>query len=155
MAKILVDSLPEGFRSHFSKRLVDYSEDGRNIVTMTFADGTTAEADILIGADGVKSLTREKMYRDLAKAAEQSGDSPKAKQLEDFILPSWTGTYAYRSLVETEKLMKARPGHQAASTPLMVSLSQMQRFSNDHSASTSSTSARVDTSSHIPYHAAS
>ncbi|KLO12216.1 FAD/NAD-binding domain-containing protein [Schizopora paradoxa] len=119
MAKILVDKLPEGFRSHFSKRLVHYTENDRNIVTMTFADGTTAEADILIGADGVKSFTREKMYRDLAKAAEKNGDIAKAKQLEDFILPSWTGTYAYRSLVETEKLLKAQPGHQAATTPLM------------------------------------
>ena len=45
-------------RCHFDKRLLHYesSPDG---VTVTFADGTTATGDVLIAADGIRSVVRQ------------------------------------------------------------------------------------------------
>lgn len=43
---------------HFGKKMVSVS-DGEDAATVTFADGSTVSADVVIGADGAKSLTRE------------------------------------------------------------------------------------------------
>jgi 2-polyprenyl-6-methoxyphenol hydroxylase-like FAD-dependent oxidoreductase len=43
---------------HLNKKLVGLEQDG-GPVTLKFADGTTAKADAVIGADGVHSLVRE------------------------------------------------------------------------------------------------
>lgn len=43
---------------HFGKKMVSVS-DGPDAATVEFADGTTDSADIVIGADGAKSITRE------------------------------------------------------------------------------------------------
>ncbi len=121
MLKVLVDNLPSSLRSHFCKRLVAYTEpDHESSVTLQFADGTTAQADILIGADGVNSITREVMYNDLAEAAAMKGDREEAIRLRSFIQASWTGTYAYRSLLNVDKFHQTAPGHQAATVPLFV-----------------------------------
>lgn len=45
-------------RIHMGMRMVSIDDDGDS-VTATFANGETATGDILIGADGAKSLTRE------------------------------------------------------------------------------------------------
>ena len=85
-----------------------------------FADGTTAFADVLVGADGIKSAVRATMYRNLAKTSEENNDLAGAISFQEKIQPSWTGTYAYRALVETETLLKRCPGHQAAAGPMIV-----------------------------------
>lgn len=46
-----------GIRTEYGKRLVDAREDGE-AVTAVFEDGTSATADVLIGADGVHSAVR-------------------------------------------------------------------------------------------------
>ncbi|MFC4118176.1 FAD-dependent monooxygenase [Nonomuraea zeae] len=43
----------------YGKRLVDAARPGGGGVRARFADGSTAEADLLIGADGLRSRTRE------------------------------------------------------------------------------------------------
>ena len=121
MSKILVDNLPQGFHAHFNKRLVGYTQpEPEGSVTLRFADGTTAQADLLIGADGVNSTTREIMYTDFAESAMKAGNVEEAERLRQHIPASWTGTYAYRSLLNTEKFLEYAPGHQAATVPLFV-----------------------------------
>ncbi len=44
---------------HLGKKLVGLEQRGSGRVTLTFADGTRAEADAVIGADGVHSLVRD------------------------------------------------------------------------------------------------
>ena len=57
MHAMLVDAVAPG-TIHFAKRLVDLSPDSSS-VTMKFEDGSSAQADIVIGADGVHSRCRE------------------------------------------------------------------------------------------------
>ncbi len=47
-------------RIHLRKRLIDIADDGKEAV-LTFADGETAPADLVIGADGARSLVRRWM----------------------------------------------------------------------------------------------
>lgn len=65
------------------KRLLDVAETN-SAVRLTFADGSTAEADIVIGADGINSRIRELML-----GPEQ---------------PIYTGEVAYRSIFPFERL---------------------------------------------------
>jgi len=46
-----------GVRIEYGKRLVGYLDHGDRVIA-TFADGSTAEADVLIGADGIRSTVR-------------------------------------------------------------------------------------------------
>jgi 6-hydroxynicotinate 3-monooxygenase len=55
-AAILAKVQPETIA--FGRRLTDVAMDG-DVVHLSFADGTTADADIVIGADGVNSRLRE------------------------------------------------------------------------------------------------
>ncbi|KIY46934.1 salicylate hydroxylase [Fistulina hepatica ATCC 64428] len=74
---------------HFNKRCVQIeSIDGRRYV-LHFADGTSHEADVVIGADGIKSVTREFV-------TERSNK-------ENTI---FTNTVAYRGLAPLEDLEK-------------------------------------------------
>ncbi|KAH8693298.1 hypothetical protein BGW36DRAFT_302536 [Talaromyces proteolyticus] len=55
----MVDQLPEG-SVQFGKQLVNYTDsDGSEKVKLHFADATTAEADVVIGCDGIHSATRK------------------------------------------------------------------------------------------------
>ncbi len=111
LLNILRDGLPSRCTTHYNKRLVSYAQsDGcAEPVTLFFADGSVAEADVVIGADGINSATRQTMF----------SHYPTDKH---FARASWTGTYCYRSLVDATKVLKAMPGHQAASIPIIVSL---------------------------------
>lgn len=55
---------------HLGKRLTDVSDDGTT-VTATFADGTTDTADMLIGADGARSIVRDYVQPDGAPPIER------------------------------------------------------------------------------------
>ncbi len=55
---VLASQVPQEI-IHFSKRLIDFAQDEHG-VAITFADGTEVNADIMIAADGVHSLVRER-----------------------------------------------------------------------------------------------
>ncbi|KAH8096746.1 hypothetical protein DFH11DRAFT_1679521 [Phellopilus nigrolimitatus] len=114
----------QNMRTHFSKRLVSYEQAEQNSlasggITLHFLDESSAQADLLVGADGIKSATRATMYSRLAESAAKK-DTAKSAKLRSYVNASWSGTYAYRALVETEKLLSAAQGHQAASSSMMV-----------------------------------
>ncbi|KAE9402941.1 FAD/NAD-P-binding domain-containing protein [Gymnopus androsaceus JB14] len=72
------------------KRCVSVSANTESsIYTIGFADGTSHEADLIIGADGIKSTVRESVIK------------------SDHLYPVYTGTTAYRSLIKRESLNKA------------------------------------------------
>lgn len=78
--------------AEFGKRLYDVTrDDARGRTIMKFADGTTAEADAVIGCDGIRSVCRNLV---LGK------DNPLAQ-------PVFTGKYAYRGLIPMDKAVAA------------------------------------------------
>ena len=81
-------------RAHFHKRCTHVTEpaSGKGVV-IHFQDGTTAEADVVLGADGIKSAVR----RYVANSASASLD-PNVK---------FSNTICYRSLVPCTKATEA------------------------------------------------
>ncbi|MCC2099404.1 MAG: FAD-dependent monooxygenase [Hyphomicrobiales bacterium] len=73
---------------HTGYRLVSYDEKGDS-VTASFANGESATGDLLIGADGLKSVVREQMH---------GTDNPH-----------YTGDAAWRFVVPTEKVKGVLP----------------------------------------------
>jgi salicylate hydroxylase len=70
-------------RLHLSHRLAGFNDDGGKI-TLRFADGAEATADIVVGADGIHSVVRRQLF----------GDER----------PQFTGCVAYRGLVAFEEV---------------------------------------------------
>jgi len=78
----LEGALPPG-SIHLGRRLVGLMQDGDG-VTLSFADGTTARADAVIGADGIHTTVRELAF------------GPEA--------PRFAGMVGYRSLVPARRV---------------------------------------------------
>jgi salicylate hydroxylase len=79
---MLGNALPPG-RLHLGHRLSGFTDDGAK-VTLNFANGARATADMLVGADGIHSLVRRQLL----------GDER----------PQFTGCVAYRGLVAAEQV---------------------------------------------------
>lgn len=78
--------------AEFGKRLTGISRDElRGKTVMTFADGSSAEADAVIGCDGIRSTCRDFV---LGK------DNPLSK-------PVFTGKHGYRGLIPMDKAIEA------------------------------------------------
>jgi 6-hydroxynicotinate 3-monooxygenase len=72
---------------HFGKRLVAVEDGGRD-VGLTFKDGTSARADIVIGADGINSCVRDVLL------------GPEK--------PHYSGWVGHRAMIAAEKLARHR-----------------------------------------------
>ncbi|KAI8984807.1 hypothetical protein BD414DRAFT_515518 [Trametes punicea] len=124
MVSVLVKHLPASCSVHTSKRLTHYTEsssrrsDGGAIAyTLHFSDGTSAETDVLIGADGIKSKTRAAMYQ-FAHEREclvqgRGSVSTEACERCRRATPKWTGTVGYRYLIPSERMREVNPEHTA------------------------------------------
>lgn len=127
MVDVLVKHIPPSCTVHTSKRLLSYSSaaadaSGTPVYTLHFADGTTAEADVIVGGDGIKSKVRAAMYdsahaRDCKKGVkrEECGRCGRAT-------PKWTGTVGYRFLIPSERMREVNPEHHAlkVTSPMSV-----------------------------------
>jgi salicylate hydroxylase len=120
---LLKDSLPPNCSVHLRKRMTTYTTSSSEsaLIKMHFADGTTATADVLIGADGVRSATRETMFEALANQY-QGFDGISHERLLRCKDPVWTGTVAYRCVYPAEKLRKVDPEHPGLDNQFIVSL---------------------------------
>src|SRR4051794_32063071 len=76
----LVGVLPEGM-VHVGHKLERIEDRGARSV-LTFANGTTAEADLVVGADGIKSTVRQQLFSDQQ--------------------PVFAGEHAYRVVVDAD-----------------------------------------------------
>ncbi|KFY90231.1 hypothetical protein V498_06088 [Pseudogymnoascus sp. VKM F-4517 (FW-2822)] len=85
LVKLIPGEVPE-----FGKRLKNISERGDTMV-LTFEDGTSAEADAVIGCDGIKSRTRELLLGQDHEAAHAV----------------FSGKYAYRGLIPMDAAVDA------------------------------------------------
>ena len=63
-------------------------------------DGTQVQCDLLVGCDGVRSAVRCTMYAGLADSTE----GQRAQELRKLAEPVWSGTVAYRGLIQSAKL---------------------------------------------------
>ncbi|KAN0064607.1 hypothetical protein ACQY0O_002236 [Thecaphora frezii] len=97
----LVKQLPDGLVS-FGKRVerVDQPSHANGKVTLHFKDGTSYQTDIVIGYDGIHSQVRGALDRATAGPSAQSGSDGV----------QWSGTWAYRGLIPTEKFKEAVGG---------------------------------------------
>ncbi|MGO4003364.1 salicylate 1-monooxygenase [Pseudomonas fluorescens] len=110
---MLEKRLPAGIAS-LGKHVVGYKETAEG-VTLNFADGGTYTADVAIAADGIKSSIRNVML--------EAAGHPKVD-------PQFTGTSAYRGLVETSVLREA---YRAASLDEhLLSVPQMYLIEDGH-----------------------
>lgn len=85
LVKLVPDTVAQ-----FGKRLESLSKKGEKMV-LKFQDGTEAEADAVIGCDGIKSKTRLILLGD---------DHDKGQAV-------FSGRYAYRGLIPMEKAVEA------------------------------------------------
>lgn len=110
---VFVNHLPDQI-AHFGKRLSSYEHADHGKINLIFEDGSNAACDVLIGCDGVKSVVRKQLYESLSR------DHP---ELRTFVEPSWTGTIAYRGLINSSQLPTHEDGtlHSAVQRPMMVS----------------------------------
>ncbi|KAH9910665.1 uncharacterized protein BXZ73DRAFT_108668 [Epithele typhae] len=118
MVRVLVRHLPAHCTVHTTKRLVSYNPPSRSSTatsgayTLHFADGTHASADVLVGADGIKSAVRSAMYTHAhARDCDSTPIAACARCARS--RPKWTGTVAYRYLIPTERLRAVNPAHHA------------------------------------------
>lgn len=100
----LVKLLPTE-RAQFGKRLEKLDKTSNERWKLNFADGSSAEADAVIGCDGIKSKVRQLMY---------GKDHPCA-------YPTYTHKYAYRALATMEDAVKAVGGEKAQNACMHVS----------------------------------
>ena len=92
----------------FGKRLKSIDDSKTNEggqLVMSFEDGTTAEADAIVGCDGIKSRVRGALF---------GVDSPIAK-------PVYTHKYAYRALVPIDKAIEVLGEENAKNACMHVS----------------------------------
>ncbi|OSD06303.1 FAD/NAD-P-binding domain-containing protein [Trametes coccinea BRFM310] len=125
MIDVFLQNLPSSYRLHTSKRLKSYTTRPRSptsqsetVITLQFADGTTAEADVLVGADGIHSATRCAMYAQAheRECVPQGADESRWQNCDRCRAaePVWTGVHSYRCLIPTEELYALNPKHTTA-----------------------------------------
>lgn len=85
-AKDLLSLLPEG-SFHMGKKLIHVTTNENGRYTLNFADGESADADVLVGGDGIKSKCRQILLGE---------NSPEAT-------PKFAKEFAYRGMVPMER----------------------------------------------------
>ena len=117
----LLNRLPSSCGANPSKRLESYVQRPNDQIILRFQDGSTATCDILLGADGVKSAVRKTMFHEAAILAESEHRNADAEQLRSLSEPRFSGFFAYRALIPSERLSSISPHHKGLSSGVQVS----------------------------------
>lgn len=111
----MIHLIPEGM-AEFGKRLLTTTKQSNGKMLMKFADGTSAEADAVIGCDGIKSRVRASMFGENHPCAE----------------PGYTHKYAYRGLVPMEDAIAVLGEERAQNSCMHVSATSTTRHLDDN-----------------------
>ncbi len=96
LLQALADRL-DGEGLHLGRRCIGIAEHGSGAV-LGFADGTTAAADVVVGADGVHSVTRSHVTASVSGAATRSSLTARP------VRGRFSGTVGYRGLVPVDAM---------------------------------------------------
>ncbi|PWY63056.1 FAD/NAD(P)-binding domain-containing protein [Aspergillus eucalypticola CBS 122712] len=75
--QVLFDHLPDKGRVLLGKKVIEITSSDDQAIIMCL-DGSTYQADIVVGADGIHSITRRKMIRDIISDSPKSHIMPEA-----------------------------------------------------------------------------
>ncbi|KAJ7572812.1 hypothetical protein C8J56DRAFT_1138214 [Mycena floridula] len=101
LQQALFRNIPKSSRVHLKHRLMSYKET-EDRVDLMFQNGITASCDLLIGADGVKSVVRNGTKNHFRRGPTEA---------------VVTGFYTFRGLVPAERLREVYPNHRSLTTP--------------------------------------
>ncbi|EJF63098.1 FAD/NAD(P)-binding domain-containing protein [Dichomitus squalens LYAD-421 SS1] len=115
LQRVLLEHLFPKNKVRLNKRLVSYVQrsDGSAIVELLFEDGSTAQCDVLLGCDGIRSRIRANMYSQLADQAQAEGRHDEASRLRSHITPVFSGEIVYRCLIRKDTLPEGVSEHPA------------------------------------------
>ena len=108
---------------HMQRRLVSFKQPPScsQPIHLSFEDGSRATCDILVGADGIKSVVRERMLTAVAEELRARGRAADADEALRQAKPVWSGTMAYRTTIPAEVLQRRYPNHRVLTTAHVVS----------------------------------
>ncbi|KAE9390248.1 FAD/NAD(P)-binding domain-containing protein, partial [Gymnopus androsaceus JB14] len=109
LQKTLLNHIPKFCNVHLSHRFT-HCEEGEDSVKLFFKNGLEEEVDILIAADGIKSVARESF-------PVNEEYSTREPMLFEGIF--YTGTDAFRGLIPKETFAKSYPNHRTLEEPII------------------------------------
>ena len=118
--EVLLNRLSSRCRTLSSKRLESYVQRPGAPILLYFQDGSTATCDILIGADGLKSAVRKKMFQEAVTWAESQHQVTYAAELRNLSEPRFSGVFSYRTLIPAARLSSISPQHRVFSSAVQV-----------------------------------
>ena len=119
--EVLLNHLSSRCRTLPSKHLESYVQRPGDPIVLHFQDGSTATCDVLIGADGLKSVIRKTMFHEAAMWSESQRRDADAVQLRSLSELRFSGVLSYRALIPGARLSSISPQHRALSSAVQVS----------------------------------
>ncbi|KXN84136.1 Salicylate hydroxylase [Leucoagaricus sp. SymC.cos] len=116
--QVLLRHLASSCRTYCGKRLRTYTQRPLEPIKLYFEDGSTATCDVLVGADGIKSVVRQTMMTEKAHLAQSEGRRAEAAECLASIDPMWSGNSSYRALIPAERLRAQHPNHRVFTQPM-------------------------------------
>lgn len=122
LVDMLKSRLPPTCTIHTSKQLASYSRNTDSSYIMRFTDGSIANSDVLIGADGIRSAVRRSMFQDLIEQGRLPPGLLSPESLHKALEPQWSGITVYRSLIQPQKLREISPDHLLLSSKIVMNV---------------------------------
>ncbi|OJA07726.1 hypothetical protein AZE42_06105, partial [Rhizopogon vesiculosus] len=94
-------------------------------LVLHFADESSENTDVLIGADGIRSSVRKTLFETIDK------DLVDPSKISHYTDPSWTGTLVYRAIIPAEKLLEMDPSNVFLGELVMVSLRESGQYGRE------------------------